>query len=940
LFLKNLKISGFKTFGRKVELDFQGGVTAIVGPNGAGKSNLIDALSWVTGETKLSDLRVRSSEQLIFHGSPSLKPLSLAEVSLTIENADGLLPIEYTEVNITRRVHRDGMSEFFINRNKCALKDITNLFLGTGAGRSAYTSMRQGEIDRILRQKPEERREIFEEAAGVLKFRNRRRETERDLERAEANLKQTRPMLAEVERQYNGKKKQAERAERAAKILDRKIAVELDIHLVKVFELKKELKLKSETLEKQLEKKQALLDKLKSLEHEINSSLEQSKDLLQSQHAIQTEILQSENRASTARQRAMSLDDKRGSLELSIKDWKAALAQSSERLERIDATIRELEAEKKNIDGMIIERQDNLEQYLQDIRAIQKILEDDAKTIAAYRKKIQGLDQELAEARQRLEEVINRMVEAIDKRKAELKGSAEHKQDLKASITRSLDEFGVFLQGRMDILGDLAKLDFAGRGDKETVTSTLFAVKESFQQRLAGLEELRKQFAQLDNLISGFDEIIFAREGIHAQKESIDKAISDMRREEKTHEERITFLETDIKNQSAKIETIRQMMHDTQLALVQMREKNKSLDETMALQRSFRADIEKQCAAVLASIAQAGEAMRDIQREQAERGKEQEKFASEQDRLRAELHRISKTLSGITQNSSGKEKKAREYKEQVEESHARIDESTRAVTVLEVELRSIYENFYDNYSIDLAEREKGMHNRRFDVAELKTELKKIKDELRDLGPVNPIAIDECRELEERYRLLREQVEDIEKSSKNLEAIIKEINKNSEELFQETFNKIRVNFHKLFRRLFDGGKAELNLTDPANILESGIEILVQPPSKAMQNEALLSGGESSMTAIALLFAIFMVRPSPFCLLDEIDAALDKPNVERFKKLLLEFRETTQFLIISHNIATLKAADALYGVSMEEDGVSTALSIDINEAERNKKKYELT
>jgi chromosome segregation protein len=934
-----MKISGFKTFGHKVEIDFQDGITAIVGPNGVGKSNLIDALNWVTGETRLSDLRVRSSEQLIFHGSPNLKPLSLAEVSLTIENHEGMLPVEFSEVNITRRIHRDGTSELYLNKSKCILKDITNLFLGTGSGRGAYSSMRQGEIDRILRQKPEERREIFEEAAGVLKYRNRRRETKRELERAETNLKQIRPTLIEVERQYAGKKKQAERAKRFSEVQDRRINIEVDLQLIRIMELKKEHTAKNGILLKLLEKKQAILNALKGIEAEIDTSLAESKDLLQRQDHIQSEILQFENKLGTARQRIATLDERRMSLEHGIREWELSLRQSNERLARMDTAIADLVTEKSNLDGIVLERQDNLEQYAEDIKSILKILESDKDAITNYRKKIQDLDQALLAARARHEEVINRMVDAIDKRKAELKGSTELKQDLKGTIARSLDELSVFLKGRKDVLTDLANLDFTRHSDKETIRSTLLAFRESMELRLAALEELRKQFAQLDNLISGFDEIIFAREGIHAQKEAIDTAISDMQREEKAHEERILFLETDIKNQSGKTETIREMMHGTQLALVQMREKSKALDENIMVQRNFRADIEKQCHTMTTNIAKANETIAEIEKEYRAQGKEQTDFLSQQEKHREELHRISKNLSAITNTSSGKEKKARELKEQLEELHSRIDDASKAVTVIEVELRTIHEIFYENYSIDLAEREKAIHNRTFDAALLRADLKTIKDELRDIGQVNPIAIDECRELEERFTLLREQVEDIEKSAKNLEAIIKDINKNSEELFQETFNKVRINFHKIFRRLFDGGRAEIRLTNPENMLESGVEIFVQPPKKAMQTEALLSGGESSLTAIALLFAIFMVHPSPFCLLDEIDAALDKPNIERFKKLLLEFRDTTQFLIISHNIATLKAADALYGISMEEDGVSTALSIDINELERNRKKYEL-
>lgn len=939
MYLKSLKIYGFKTFGRKVTIDFQHGITAIVGPNGSGKSNLIEALNWVVGETRMADLRVKTADQLIYHGSPTMKPLSIAEVSLTIENSDNHLPIDYSEVNITRRLSKDGTSEYFLNKNRCIMKDITNLFMGTGVGRGAYSVMRQGEIDRMLRQKPEDRRELFEEAAGILKFRTRRRETERDLKKAEANLKQIRPTLIEVERQYNAKKKQAERAKQYTKLDERRVEVEIDIHLIRVIELKRKLNDKQENLTKLIEKKAHVNGKLDALEKEIDKSMQQSRDLQQDQHQVQTQILQQENEVASLKQQKMMLSEKITSQQDNILNWQQHINVNMKKKEGIDQHIAELSSERIKTIEMIDQSQDSLERYADDIKKIEVILKEDADSIEQHKQKISEIESKLFEARKELEDVINRLVEAIDKRKAELKGSTELKSNLRDRISRSLDELMVFLKSKRDIVDDLINSDFAGRSDKDKLGQVLEGFRTGLKERVEVTGQLKEDFSQLDNLISGFDEIIFAREGIHSKKEAIEQNIEQMIREEKGHRERIVFLETDIKNQNQKIDAIKQMMHDTQLSLAQMREKLNGTEESIRTQERFKKDIANQLQDLEDSVKTANDMIKGFQDQQEQISGKLETEHGNRDELKKKLDDISDKLTSISDYSTDREKRARSFKDELETLHEKVESVTREVTTHEVEIKTTYENFYENYSINLEEHEKNIANKTFDMGALRTELKKIKEQINSLGSINLLALDECKELEERFKLLKEQVSDIETSKKNLLEIIKEINKNSEEIFLQTFDRVKVNFHKIFRRLFNGGKAELRLTNPENVLESGVEILVQPPSKALQNEALLSGGERSMTAIALLFAIFMVKPSPFCLLDEIDAALDGPNVERFKKMLLEFKETTQFLMISHNINTLKVADALYGISMEEDGVTTAISLDINELEKHKTKYKV-
>jgi chromosome segregation protein len=940
VFLKNLKIYGFKTFGKKVEIEFQKGITAIVGPNGAGKSNLIEALNWVLGESTLRYLRVREMQQLIFHGSPSLKPLSLAEVSITFDNPDNRLPIDYSEVNITRRISRDGQSEYLINRNRCALKDITNLFIDTGVGKNAYSVMRQGEIDRILQQKPEERREIFEEAAGILKYRHRRRDTERDLEKAENNLKQIRPTLVEVERQFTAKKKQAERAERYRKLAARREQVEIDIHLIRIFEIKRESASRAAMLEKLVARKQKILDDLAGMEKDIDDSLEKSQQLQKGQQELQGRIMQQEGAVAALRQKISLLEERRSTSADNIRGWEEGLERNTQRMARIDEIIRDLAADRENQTRMIGEMQDNLEKYAQELANADQIIKDANGSIVNYRKRIVELDASLVEARKELEQVVNLLVEAIDTRKSELLGSAEQKLEIKGAIERGIDELAVFLKSRRDTVADALTLDFAGKGERAKLQDLLDSLRRGLDEHLGSVEDLRRQFAGLDNLIAGFDQIIFAREGIHSHKEQIDRNIGEFERERSTSGERILELEQDIRNQQQKAETIRQMMHQAQISQAEMREKLRSIDENTKVQATFRQDLEKGNADLHRKIGEARTQAKELERDETETRREEKQTVTVQEKMKGELTKLSKDLSSISDHSSSKQKKLRTLKEELEQQHTRVDEVNRVLAGYEAEIRTIYDNFYENYSIDLRTHEKTMTNKKFDMAELRTELKKIKEEIGALGQINLLAVDECKELEERFRLLREQIADIEKSRKNLETIIAEINKNSEEIFHETFKQVRLNFHRIFRRLFDGGKADLTLTDPDNILESGIEITVQPPSKAMQTVGLLSGGEKSMTAIALLFSIFMVRPSPFCLLDEIDAALDGPNIERFKKLLLEFRESTQFLIISHNINTLKAVDALYGISMEDEGVTTAISLNVNELERLKKKYEVT
>lgn len=937
MFLKKLKILGFKTFGRKVTIDFQKGITAIVGPNGAGKSNLIDSLNWVIGETKLSNLRVRSSDQLIFHGSPSLRPLSLAEVSLTIENSEDRLPIDYSEVNITRRISKDGAGEYLLNRSRCALRDINSLFMGTGVGKSAYSIMRQGEIDMLIRKKPEDRREIFEEAAGVLKFRNRRLETERELGRTETNLKQTIPTLIEVEKQLKSREKQAARAQEYKKFKDELFEVDASLNLYKLFQLKKTLSVKQKQLDKVNERRDRALFTQKELEKEIDDSIKERQVLQTAHHEVQSEILRYEGHLNGMKQRIYMLEEKQREQLEAVEGWKRSLSQNTEKTSRIDGDIAASTLEKGGLEKMIEEQVNAVEQHDKDITSIKKIINENSENIHKHEKRIVEVGELLFEVRSELQKVVDDLVIAIDRRKAELKGSTESKQDLKQSIFQSLDELALFLRSKRDVLDDLGRSGYLERADKDKIKEVIDGFSRAFEEKIIALEKLKDQFTGLDNLISGFDEIIFAREGIHAHKEELDRKIAVLDREERSNKERILFLETDIKNQQQRIETIKQMMHDTQIGVVQMREKLNSIENAIKTQENFREELLRQQSRLQRQIRSAEEGMQK-NREQIERAqKEQEENIACRQGLQGELKGIGDKLSSISTISSSREEKARKIKEELEKLYNRFELVSMEITRIDVEVKNVYENFMENFSTDLRELEEGMVNRTYDVEELRERQKKLKEQIRLLGQINLMAIEEREELKERYALLKEQIEDIQNARKNLEEIIQEINKNSVEIFHETFNRINANFHKLFRRLFNGGKAELILTDSDNILESGIDIQVQPPSRRLQSVGFLSGGESSMTAIALLFAIFMVKPSPFCLLDEIDAALDVPNIERFKRLIHEFRDTTQFLMISHNINTLKVADAIYGISMEEEGVTTTISLDINELERNKKKY---
>ncbi len=932
--LKKLSIYGFKTFGRKTEIDFQDGITAIVGPNGAGKSNLIEALNWVTGETKMSDLRVKNAAELIFHGSATLKPLSYAEVSLTIENNENLLPIDYAEINITRRVNKDGSGEYYINKTRCTLKDINNLFIGTGVGKGSYSVMRQGEISEILNKKPEERREMFERAAGILKYRNRKHETELDLEKTEINLKQIRPTLIEVARQLKNKEQQSKKAQKAQELDDQKLSVEIDIYLIKLLSLKKNEGKYKDSLQKQLDKKEDTAKKLEKVEQDINESIDSREKMQSKKHLLETERIKADNQINSLKQHLEMFADKQRGVEKNIGNWGLALKENRQKKETFSNKITELEKDKVSVDNMIEESRINLKRYSEDIGNINVILQDNQESIKKLNAKIEATNKELFDKRAKLEDVINKLVSEIDHRKAELQGSAELKKDVKKKIISGLDELTVFLSGKRDILKDYSGSVVVSQS---AIEDFIVNLSKGINEKIDAVGSLKEKFGEMDALISGFDEIIFAREGIHAKKEELDTNIGNLMRDEKSYRERINHLETDNDNQRSRIETIKKIMHESQINLAKMREKASGLIESIKMQAQFKEDIDRQCNSIEANIKTANDEIAKIVGSISEEKNRLSEGDSMRDQLTLDLKMVSDELTTISDVSNDKEMKLRRYRSDLENIQDRIETINRDMTTSDVEIRNIYDNFYENQSIDLREHEKNIENRTFDMVQLRTDLKKIKEELRELGSVNLMAMDEAKELKERHALLKEQVDDIEKSKKNLLEIIEEINKNSEEVFYETFNKIKVNFHKIFRRLFSGGKGELELTDPDNVLKSGIEIFVQPPKKTRQTVKLLSGGESSMTAIALLFAIFMVKPSPYCLLDEIDAALDGPNVSMFKHLLRDFREITQFLVISHNINTLKVMDAIYGIYMETDGVSSALSLDINELEKNKTKY---
>lgn len=921
LFLKSVELYGFKSFADRTRLEFADGTTSLLGPNGCGKSNIVDAIKWVLGEQSTKTLRAGRMEDVIFNGTETRKPLNVAEVTLVINNETKVLPSEHTEVEIKRRLFRTGESEFFINRNQVRLKDIRELFFDTGVGKSAYSILEQGKIDQILSHKPEDRRYIFEEAAGITRYKLRSIEAARKLERTEENIEQVETLLGEIKRQYDSRKSQATKAARYRELEREQTTLEVDVQLstVKSFLLLRDTR--AEQLEKARAEYEDIKDEIALQSEHIESEQSEVRRHAETRVAIQTRLQRLEEQAIAKKDQLNLLQQRYHDFLRSKQEADARAEQILERIERDEFELEDQRDSVQIIADKIDELEKSIETHEQSMSSTRDLIEKHTSEIEERERSIEeetGKQQTLSV---KLQELTDLIVVELDKKLRESGYSIKTRKRAQQAFLDRLNRIQDSIHERVDFTGKTAPL----MGDKKSISTSVFDEWSTFltdlEQSVGTLSEL---FSDYDRTIPSFIDDLLAPEGIITKKHEIDQNLEESRARAVLHRQAIQTLREENRGLGELLEQYREQLTQLKVSLSEHLARQastkslvESLEKRITEQRYLHSDAERDAQVAAERVEEAIEQMAVVRDDQS-------RIEEEKESLEGQLAEIISVIERENERLSGERQKINQRYNDLSELRTGIDKYTFHIESIQEQIQGVYRTFFDTYGKSLKEFEDRLDEDLGDVSGLRERLATLKKQIQGMGYINHMAEEEFAEIKERYDFLTQQMDDLVKAKNDLTRVIDEIRRRSEELFLDSYHKIRINFQEMFHRMFGGGRAELRLIDPEQVLETGIDILAQPPGKKLDRLAPLSGGEKSLTAVALLFATYKVKPSPFCILDEIDAALDDRNIGYFLNVLEDFAESSQFIIITHNKHTVMGSRTLLGVTMQERGVSKAIS----------------
>ena len=1179
MYLKSIEVQGFKSFANKINFEFHNGITGIVGPNGSGKSNVADAVRWVLGEQRIKQLRGAKMEDVIFAGTENRKPLGYAYVAITLDNSDHQLPIEYDEVTVSRRLFRSGESEYLINGAICRLKDISELFYDTGIGKEGYSIIGQGQIDKILSGKPEERRELFDEAAGIVKFKKRKIVAQRKLEDEQNNLIRVSDILSELEKQVKPLEKQSEVAKKYLSLKSELKEYDINMFLLEVSEIREKLnsinekleisdndlnnaretyeniKKDFETLEQKMEaislkieEKKNELNRTEILKEKFDGEIrvlnEQINSVRQNDEHIKDRINSiNETIDKTISEKEELLNEKKQADEI-LNNADSIKREEVEKLEKLSNKISELIIEVEESKNEIIELLNEKSSVKSKIQRYDTMLEQIQIRKAELNQKLlkSSSDKEVQESIiKELEEELNKVnldiIENSDKQKeleektddykkekhqknAELNKSEQNfhiftsKLESLKNITERYEGFGNSIKkvmelkssqkGIVGVVADIIKTDkeyeiavetALGGNIQNIVTDNENTAKNLIEYLKKGkfgratflplsslanrtgfnnervlseggviglasdLVKINKEFEAVAKYLLGRivvvdninNAITIARKynyslrivtldgellnpggsmtggafkntsnllGRRREIEDLETNIAKCKADKERIQSSIANLDIEIAGISEEINKIKSLLQEQYLLQNTIKMNlNQAGDKKQEIMDSYN-DFEKETIEMASQISEIKENSNELANElknyenlnetleekiselnsEIEELKEKENKQSEkvsslniefsnlkqknefidsnlkkvEDNLNS-LYEELKVISSSSDNSeieiNNKEKEIEKIKESLEEAARTFVNINKEIEVLieqknthsmehkdffskreavseqmnsldkemyrlnsqkekleeqnENQVNYMWNEYELTYQSALEYRNEELNN----LIQIKKTISALKSSIKGLGDVNVNAIEEYKEVVERYNFLKNQHDDLVKAEETLQKIIKELDEGMRKQFSEKFELIRVEFDKVFKELFGGGKGTIELNEDEDILEAGISIISQPPGKKLQNMMQLSGGEKALTAIALLFAIQNLKPSPFCLLDEIEAALDDSNVGRYANYLHKLTKHTQFIVITHRKGTMTAADRLYGITMQEKGVSTLVSVDL-------------
>ena len=893
--LSKIKLSGFKTFVEPTTLSLPSTIVGIVGPNGCGKSNVIDAVRWVLGESSAKYLRGESMSDVIFNGSSTRKPVSTATIELLFDNTDKKVGGEYSkynEISTKRVITRDGQSRYFLNGTKCRRKDITTLFLGTGLGPRSYAIVQQDTISRLIEAKPDDMRIFLEEAAGVSKYKQKRKETESRIKNTRENLNRLNDIREEIEKQLRRLKTQSNAAKRYKKYKSR----EKEIHAEVLFSRINGLLFKLKDNQEEVQQHQSAFDQNLTELRKIEADIEE-------QRVADAEATQNFN---NAQKDHFELQSKIARLEQSIEYEKELESQKSFNVQEIQKELERINKEHKEDSGQINQISSALSKLEQTIITASSIVNGLEQTLNELEGNLQGVSEQNESITNEINE-LNTVVETESVKISVLSKQMTQIDDQKRTIKNLHEAESIFKQL-----------------EKEIESSKIYFDPQSFEIITNKLDLLGEKLVSLSLKFQTIEQEITKNEGqIDSSKKNLKLAKGKLD-ELATDKEKLDQQKIDLSNE---INTYKQKINSQRPSLQKLELKAESNRSTISALKNAMNRLESQKTQIKAKSLEITKGTRKKSDPTAE-VKEQLKsllnhsLESEQtlNTLREQLEIIQATLRNYEIDRTNKNAEVNQSREILEKYKLSIRELEVRKEGLDDQLSA---NGYSYESIKESIVET------LNETELEQELEKILRSIERLGPINLAASNEYEEEAKRKDNLDSQFDDLNRALDTLNGAIKQIDDESMKRFNETFAKVNIGLKKHFPRLFDGGKAylELEKDDP---LDGGVIVMARPPGKRNSTIHLLSGGEKALTAVALLFSIFELNPAPFCLLDEVDAPLDDTNVARFCEIVREMSDSVQFVVITHNKTTMELTNQLIGVTMSEPGVSRLVTVDLDEA----------
>ena len=953
MYLKSIKAKGFKSFADQTVLEFKKGINGVVGPNGSGKSNVVDAVRWVLGEQSVKSLRGDGAmTDVIFSGSKSRNPMNTASVTVLFDNTDKYLPLSYDEVEIKRRVYKDGSNEYYLNGEKVRLKDITNLLLDSGIAKESFNIISQGQIEAIISSRPEGRRVIFEEASGVLKYKRRKEEAIKKLEKTKENMNRVGDILKELEERVEPLKIEREKAleykdaKSKLEILNKEVTSMVSAEANNEAEIEK-YKLQITKIDEEIKVAQKEVIDLVAISEELNSR----KTILNERKKYEVEDSKLHEDIINLKEKELSLENEINSLEKEISYLENDLKEKKEKIEIENNNFKKYKNQKETIENNLTNKIININNIEIKIENLKDNIENGGplplpvKSVLAN-PKLRGIHNALGNLIEIDEKytiaitttlgyMVNNIIvdnetsakEAINYLKNigratffplniikpkyidnETQNKIKNEKgfiDIASNLVKYENTYKNIILNQLGNIIVTDNIDSATRISKLINNRYKIVTIDGEIIHVGGSMTGGKQTKQR-NIISDkyeLEENIKIKEKIISETKELENEINEIDYNLKQIEDKIYLLEKDRLLYHDQIENKKIQINDRK------KERQKIIISTKESESILKGNITKEEENILSEYY-------DSLRKKDEANKHLNALLKEKDNINESIEEYEIT----------RKKKNSIYTEKMTE----LKNLEITVNRLDVKIDNLLNSLTENYSMTY-EKAKENYKLEIEYNKAKSEVSKLKKTIKEIGNVNLNAPEEYDKVSERYEFLNKQINDLNNAENTLLEIIEEMDKVMIREFKDNFNIINSHFKETFKELFKGGTAELKLTEPNNILETGVDIIASPPGKKLTSINLLSGGEKTLTAISLLFAIIKSKPSPFCILDEVEAALDEANVDTFGQYLLKLKDKSEFIIITHKKKTMEYADILYGITMQESGVSKLVSVKLEDIE---------